>query len=181
MIERLPAEIIMKVLSYSTVPERLNLATCTTELLERITTECPGLWNCIDFYPYHERFNKGSQLLWRQTNCLTDRMLSALLQRVHARDVTTILRLKGCTNIVGHGLEPLRGSRVLAIMDLSIWPGGAPEGKKMNETLVIDIMQTMLPHKLSEVHFQSTGMRYSETRNGFNQVLHATKQQRALA
>jgi hypothetical protein len=47
-------------------------------------------------------------------------MLQALLTRVNAREVTTYLNLDRCHKLIGHGLEPLRGSLVLERISLDI-------------------------------------------------------------
>jgi len=45
---------------------------------------------------------------------------NAILKCINAQDVLKKLKLCGCVNIEGHGLNPLRGSIVLEQIDLSI-------------------------------------------------------------
>ena len=52
-------------------------------------------------------------------NKLTDNDISAVLKSINARDMLKRLKLCGCTNITGIGLNPLRGSAVLEQVDLS--------------------------------------------------------------
>jgi len=49
-MEQLPADVMARVLEYSRLPERLNLARCSTSLLKLITKECCDLWTYIDFH-----------------------------------------------------------------------------------------------------------------------------------
>ena len=51
---------------------------------------------------------------------LTDDDLHALLVCVDARNTLKRLKLAGCVKIIGHGLEPIRGSLVLEQIDLSL-------------------------------------------------------------
>jgi len=51
---------------------------------------------------------------------LTDADIGAVLTCTNAKDSLRILKLAGCVNIVGSGLEPLRGSKVLEEIDLSM-------------------------------------------------------------
>ena len=51
---------------------------------------------------------------------LTDDDLHALLVCVDAKHRLERLKLAGCVNIIGHGLEPIRGSLVLEQIDLSL-------------------------------------------------------------
>ena len=44
---------------------------------------------------------------------ITDRELQQLLVLIDAKNTVKILRLNDCHKIIGHGLEPLRGSTVL--------------------------------------------------------------------
>jgi hypothetical protein len=51
---------------------------------------------------------------------LTDNDLSALLLRIDAVNTVKRLRLSGCVNITGAGLDPLRGSTTIEQIDLSL-------------------------------------------------------------
>ena len=50
---------------------------------------------------------------------LSDEDIGGLLVCLDAINTVKVFKLKGCVNIIGHGLEPLRGSRVLEQLDLS--------------------------------------------------------------
>lgn len=67
-------------------------------------------WGILDF----EDVNK------ELANKLTDDDIYAVLKCINAHDVIKRLKLCGCTNIIGHGLNPLRGSVVLEQIDLSL-------------------------------------------------------------
>lgn len=51
---------------------------------------------------------------------LTDDDLRAMLLCINAKSTLKRLKLAGCVNIVGHGLEALRGSAVMEQLDISI-------------------------------------------------------------
>ena len=53
---------------------------------------------------------------------LTDADIGAVLTCINAKDTLRILKLAGCINITGSGLEPLRGSTILELIDLSLDP-----------------------------------------------------------
>ena len=51
---------------------------------------------------------------------LIDADIGALLTCINAKDTLRILKLAGCVNITGSGLEPLQGSTILELIDLSM-------------------------------------------------------------
>lgn len=177
-MEQLPAELVTKVLEFALLPERLNLARCNTNLLRLVTRDCTTLWVHIDFYPFHNDFHHAPSK--KRNGSLTDRMLSALLERVNAREVTKSLHIGGCTKIRGAGLEPLRNSRILERINLENghhnWMGS------VNEQLIREILRTLLPHNLLDVEFPSwISMRLTwPWLYQFNHKLHAMHRQRAL-
>jgi hypothetical protein len=71
-------------------------------------------------------------------------MLAALLTNVNAREVTKTktLRLWGCDEFRGAGLEPLRHSSILECIDL-VTESDSPG--ILDEALVTDILRTMIP------------------------------------
>ena len=89
---------------------------------------------------------------------LTDTDVGAILKCINAKDVLKVLRLSNCNNIIGHGLEPLRGSIVLQELDLSIIPR---EGKKIgssektNDTIALANTKTF--RNLIDSIFRSRG------------------------
>ena len=64
-------------------------------------------WETLDFSDFGDVANK-----------LSDDDLRALLVCIDAKNKVKTLRLGSCTLLVGHGLEPLRGSTVLKDIDL---------------------------------------------------------------
>jgi len=79
---------------------------------------------------------------------LTDDDIGAILACINARQVLTTLKLTGCVNITGNGLEPLRGSVVLEQIDLSLvkqheGPYMKPE-PLMSETPVLSILNSIV-------------------------------------
>lgn len=114
---------------------------------------------------------------------MTDSMLQALLTRVNARQITKFLSIALCGQIQGSGLEPLRGSRILERVVLRT--GGA----RFDEALVMDILRTMLPHKLYEVqlvpfrripHVYANKSLHTARRDSFHRDLRAARCQQAL-
>ena len=67
-------------------------------------------WDILDF----EDINK--ELAYE----LTDYDISTVLKSINAQDVLKRLKLCGCINITGLGLNPLRGSVVLEQIDISL-------------------------------------------------------------
>lgn len=174
MLEQLPFELLTKVLEFSTLPERLHVARGNHELLQRVTVECSSLWVKIDFSPFQEQCKKQS--LGRGESLL-DSMLRGLLVRVNARETTTYLSLQGCTEIVGHGLEPMRGSHVLERINLDV----GPFHQALDEQVILDILRTMLPHKLYHVEFPLLNGTWPHIpRVDFIRDLHAAMKQRDL-
>lgn len=116
---------------------------------------------------------------------VTDEMLQALLARVNAREVTTYLNLDSCDKLVGHGLEPLSGSRVLERISLNI--GIRTMHRTMDEPLILGILRTMLPHKLFDVKLPfwgflpHNGHGVVSWRLSFDRDLRAAMKQRELA
>lgn len=139
-VEQLPVELLTKVLEFSELPERLRVARCNKTLLNRVTKECTELWVKIDFHRCHS-----------YSQNLTDYMLSSLLTRVNALNITTCLNLTNCTKIVGSGLRPLRNSQVLESIDLRT---SFRYGRiVLNQALVMKILETMFPYSLFQVRF----------------------------
>ena len=82
-------------------------------------------------------------------NKLTDDDVYAILKCINARDVLKRLKLCGCTNITGLGLNPLRGSVVLEQIDLSLVgkhenPEIVDPESKISQELVISILDSII-------------------------------------
>ena len=84
---------------------------------------------------------------------LTDDHLELMLRASDAATCLQILKLAGCTNITGSGLRPLRGSRVLRQVDLTLRrnheavkkeEGEVVEEARLSKEEVISFLQTLL-------------------------------------
>ena len=123
-ISDLPVGFIADVSAYLAKPSRAILAVAFTthssswqndDLMHRqspISTAIVSAsqWDTLDFEDVNEEL----------ANKLTDDDLYAILQCIHAHDVLKKLKLCGCNNITGIGLNPLRGSTVLEHIDISL-------------------------------------------------------------
>ena len=65
-------------------------------------------WDILDFEEIEREL----------ANKLADDDISEILKCINAHDVLKRLKLCGCINIIGHGLNPLRGSVVLELLDI---------------------------------------------------------------
>ncbi|KAL7527050.1 hypothetical protein ACHAXR_001778 [Thalassiosira sp. AJA248-18] len=79
---------------------------------------------------------------------LTDDDVRAILVCINANQSLKKLKLTGCANISGHGLDPLRGSTVLEQIDLSLAaqhesPGIDPE-PSISETAALPILDSIV-------------------------------------
>ena len=134
-ISELPDQLLLDVSSYLPTPSRAMFAValtantfswCTKERCERhpsaasraiISGASPSPsstshegWSVLDF----EEVEKSLALK------LQDNDLRAMLICIDAKNNLKWLKLAGCIRIVGHGLEPLRGSKMLEHLDLSL-------------------------------------------------------------
>lgn len=142
-MEQLPPDLMVRVLEFVDLPERLQLSMCSTTILKFITEDCAPLWFEIVFCSLQHAAS------------LTDEMLAALLKRVDARNVTKYVDLDGCSEIRGTGLAPLRHSPVLERLDLRTGAGDTEDDNMyhLDETAVVDTLRTMLPYELCDVIF----------------------------
>ena len=108
-MERLPTELLVKILHFVDIPAKVTLARCNLTLQQRIYRDCSDAWTEMNF----------------SSTRLTDLELSTLLIRINAREVLQHLDLNGCSGIRGTGLYPLRHSRVIETVKL--WGTGADE------------------------------------------------------
>ena len=75
---------------------------------------------------------------------LTDDDLHAVLKCISAQDVLKKLKLTGCINVTGRGLQVLRGSTIIECIDLSTFKGTDTEAADMCETDVIPILESII-------------------------------------
>ena len=122
-INDLPIGFIVDVSAYLPKPSRAILAVAFTssslwqnnDLMHRLSPISTAIisasqWDILDFEDIDKEL----------ANKLTDDDFNALLKSISARDVLKRLKLCGCINITGIGLNPLRGSVVLEQIDLSL-------------------------------------------------------------
>ena len=74
-----------------------------------ILTSSPELWETLDFADIEKSLAEK----------LNDKDISDILTAIGARNNIKCLKITGCVNILGGGLNPLRGSTVLEQIDLS--------------------------------------------------------------
>ena len=121
-ISDLSIGILVDVSAYLNKPSRAILAVAFTssfwqndDLMHRLPPISTAIvsasqWDILDFEDVEKEL----------ANKLTDDDVNAVLKCINAHDVLKRLKLCGCVNIEGHGLNPLRGSVVLEQIDLSL-------------------------------------------------------------
>lgn len=145
LLERLPPELLTKTLGFVEFTSQWRLASCNKRLMKSITQDCAELWTHIRF---------ASNTTGRELSSLTDTILDTILERVNAKDRTISLDLTGCKNIAGMGLVSLRRSRVFERVKLdSPW-------EELNMKAVTWVLETMILHKLFEVHLPMIPRRF---------------------
>jgi hypothetical protein len=91
-------------------------------------------------------------------NKLSDEDIGGILVCTDAVNTIKVLKLKGCIGILGHGLEPLRGSRVLEQLDLSPVVGNGKEDHfsppaillpLLKEAVIIPILDSIIDDERS--------------------------------
>jgi hypothetical protein len=135
LLQSIPEEIMKHMVSFCDLPSLVLLAATCQPYQRLVFRECPSLWEDIDFGKVP------------QAARLTDTALNALLTNVNARNVTTSLSLMGCTNVRGQGLEPLRNSQKLEIIELrktrEEWKTVGETG--LDDAYVTGILRSMAP------------------------------------
>ena len=123
-ISNLPTGFIVNVSEYLPQPSRAILAVALSapsifgqndHLMHRLSPTSKAIiaaqqWDILDFEDLEREL----------ANKLTDDDIYAVLTCINAQDVLKRLKLCGCINITGHGLNPLRGSVVLEQIDISL-------------------------------------------------------------
>lgn len=134
-IQQAPTGLLRNMVEFLNLGDRMRLARCSTSMLRKITKETPSLWTSISFAT-----SPGMQRAK-----LTDDMVSSLLTRVNAHQVTKSVDLTNCARFEGTALEPLRGSRVLERISI--------DGGGVNDLIsTYDILRTCIPYNLSSVN-----------------------------
>ena len=123
-INDLPIGFLVEVSTYLSKPSRaiLAIALSASSLSwkkevdgEKLPTISKAIiaasdWNTLDFVDIED------SLAYK----LKDNDLRAVLTSINARQILKSLTLTNCINIIGHGLETLRESNVLQLLDLSL-------------------------------------------------------------
>jgi len=115
-IADLPSEPLIHISSYLAAPSQVLLAVAIARydaesLNNSISSAIAGYcWDSLDF----------GQIEKELAAKLSDEDISAVLQCIDAVNTVKRLRLTNCVNITGSCLEPLRGSRVIKEVDLSL-------------------------------------------------------------
>lgn len=156
MLQSLPEELVRIVLSYNDVSALVRFAGTCTHHRRLIYKETPMLWKEIDFEKVACAGN------------LSDTDLHALLTNVNARNVTTSLSLMGCTNVCGQGLEPLRESQKLEIIELRRSKAEIETmgGTGLDDAFVIGVLSSMSP--INKVVRASTGLKLVKIRKQYD-------------
>jgi len=125
-ISDLPIGFIVDVSAYLSKPSRALLAVAfsapssswkNNNLMHRLSPISTAIvpatqWDILDFEDVEKEL----------ANKLTDDDISAVLKCINAHDMLKRLKLCGCINITGIGLNPLQGSTVLEQIDVSLAP-----------------------------------------------------------
>ncbi|KAL7523282.1 hypothetical protein ACHAXR_000106, partial [Thalassiosira sp. AJA248-18] len=120
----LPDTLLSDVANYLSAPSRALLASAMTapscswsnltnqkpSVTSKVILSCVDQWEVLNF----EDIEKSL------ASRLTDDDIHGVLACIDAGDHLKTLKLAGCVNIAGRGLEPLRGSVVLEQIDLSL-------------------------------------------------------------
>jgi len=112
MLEYLPSDVMVNILTYMGIPSRVKLAGCNKNLRKRVFEECNQAWVEILFYTKQTWADSGVNIH------LTDFQLHSLLTRVNAWQVTRTLDLGGCGRITSRSLVSLTRSPVLQVIYL---------------------------------------------------------------
>jgi len=135
---KLPVDVMVHIDSFMTLPDRVRLAATSKPVRKFIYEGCVPLWQTIDF----------SEVPIKLRLKMNDEMLALLLIQVKARTVTRSLDLN-ILKIQGTGLLPLSDSETLETCRMPI--GYLYENRCL--LMVVRILRTMLPFKLSHVCF----------------------------
>ena len=153
-ISKLPVGILVNISAYLAKPSRAILAVAfsapssSSSLLSSSSSSSSNVskaivsstqWDALDFQDIEENL----------ANKLTDDDMHAILNFINAQDVLKKLKLTGCINIEGRGLNSLRNSSVLEQIDISLAPmyGSQQElssEPKISQTIIISILDSII-------------------------------------
>lgn len=164
-VQSLPSDVLVKILEFAELHETILLASSSKLMQELVFKQCEPLW-------VHINFGNGSPQMRAR---LTDTMLTSLLVRVDARNITQSLSLFPMGTFRGFGLAPLSYSNQLRSVRLETRLG---DGFQMDTAL--SILRTMIPLQLFHVRFGSHQFpRHSNTTLCFLRDLRTAKVEQA--
>ena len=149
-ISELPVDILADVSAYLSKPSRAILAVAFSEPSSSVKNNdyqpspistaivSAQQWDILDFEDVEKEL----------ANIFTDDDISAVLKCINAQDVLKRLKLCGCVNITGIGLNPLKGSTVLEQIDISLV--GRHENhfevieSKISKVVIISILDSII-------------------------------------
>lgn len=128
------------------------------------------MWTDLDFRKMGSGWKFYSEVVPR----LTDEQLRALLLNTNSKRVTRYLSLRGCTGVTGLGLEPLRGSRTLEVIDLRLAPSMhyiTAGDSGLEEKFVLSILSSMPPFTVRVKDMLDPHQKWTRSIRGLSQVL----------
>ena len=132
----LPLNVLAQILSCLDVGSLVQTAGCNRALRYQVFEEHAELWQKIDF----------GELSVEAAAQVTDQELHNLLYKCHAHNRCQVLKLHGCIQLTGRGLEPLRGSCVLREIDLRLDLSQFMLGPvELDTTFVLPLLSSMPP------------------------------------
>lgn len=118
------------------VKDLLNLGLTSKQWSQWVYRDTPGLWRKFGYN-------------WSNMEAaMTDDQLAALLRRINGKEVVEDISLAMSTQIIGSGLEPLRGSTVLRSANLRFRGRGGSDGKKLPDIdlkAIVSIVESFPP------------------------------------
>ena len=139
-----------KCLRFLSMIDAVKASVLTSKSLHKIVNCDSFHWGDISF-PVSYRWNGSTNTreLYGPATIITDAMLSSLLTRVNSKEQTVTISLRGCINITGAGLKPLRGSTKLQVLDLKSELGPKRKARGPITTLSFNAIQPLVSSMLS--------------------------------
>lgn len=134
----LPHELVGSILGFLDIASLVQLAGCNTALRNQVLHDdyhSRDLWRVINF----ENVPTGMAAQ------ISDDQLEALLHNVHTDERCQVLKLRGCARVIGYGLEPIRGSRMMREMDLRLEKNNSTGPVQLDLTFVLPLLDSMPP------------------------------------
>ena len=134
----LSTDAIGHILDYLDLVSLLRLAGCNSVLRKYTYKDNGRIWKVIDF---------GSKecIISGASKFIVDYQLRALLHNCRAREHCQVLKLTGCIQISGNGLDPLRGSSMLREIDLRLNDSVRFSAVEIDTKSVLSVLSSMPP------------------------------------